>query len=93
MQLTEHTYRMPTHWACAFINGDTSGLEPDDLADYEQAVDAIVDAIGNAHAVSIDNESDFETGSAADYPSSALAGSYADYLFLTRNEETDQDND
>lgn len=25
----------PAHWASAFINGDTSGLEEDDLADFE----------------------------------------------------------
>jgi len=25
----------PAHWASAFINGDTSGLEDDDLAEFE----------------------------------------------------------
>ncbi len=82
MRIVQYTYRMPTHWATAFVNGDTSGLNDEDLAQYEQALNAIVDAIGNAHPVTVANESDFETGSAADYPPNALAGSYADYVFF-----------
>lgn len=29
------TYRLPAHWASALINGDTSGLEPDDEAQLD----------------------------------------------------------
>lgn len=88
MKLVEHTYRMPLHWACAFINGDTSGLDEQDLAQYNQAVDSIVDEIGNAHAVALCREEEFETGHSADYPPNALAGGYADYVFLAEPEPT-----
>lgn len=29
------TFEAPSHWASAFVNGDTSGLEPDDLEAFE----------------------------------------------------------
>lgn len=32
-------YRLPAHWASAFFNGDVTGLEDDDLANFERVVD------------------------------------------------------
>lgn len=35
MTILTDTFEAPAHWASAFVNGDTSGLEPDDYEAYE----------------------------------------------------------
>ncbi len=52
--LVTDTFEAPAHWASAFINGDLTGLEPDDLADFEAWVQAnqqnnVVDCSSEPH--------------------------------------------
>lgn len=49
-----YTFQAPAHWASALINGDTSGLEPDDLAELEAWVTANPEQAGEV--VSCDGE-------------------------------------
>lgn len=66
------TYSMPAHWASYLINGDASGLDDDDIAQ----ADAAIEDIGLGSPVDV-SDSDFRRG--GDYGS--LAGDYADYTF------------
>ncbi len=76
-----YTYRMPAYWASALINGDASGTTDAELSEIEQATAAITAEIGHAHCSGMENESEFESGYAADFGGN-LAGAFADFIFL-----------
>ena len=52
-------YILPAHWACAFINGDLSGYDSDDLEAQRLFIDAMVSEHGQCWALSCDEESGF----------------------------------
>ena len=47
MTILTDTFDAPSHWASAFVNGDTSGLEPDDYDAFE----AFCERLDDPHVV------------------------------------------
>ena len=66
------TYSMPVYWASYLINGDASGIDDDEIAE----ADAAIEDIGLGAPVDV-GESEFRHS--GDY--GHLAGDYADYTF------------
>ena len=53
------TYMLPTHWACALVNSDESGMEDDDIAQLNEFVDDMVRTYGSCHCVDVSESSEF----------------------------------
>ena len=50
------TYDLPEHWAAAFINGDLSGYETDDLEAIRLFTAEMVSEFGGCRCLSIDDD-------------------------------------
>ncbi len=79
MKLEPVTYTAPIYWASYIINGDHSGLEPDEKA----ACDKWLESIGNPYAADC-ADAGFHWNHDAN--AFALAGDCATYTFLVRAE-------
>jgi hypothetical protein len=52
--------KLPTHWACALINGDESGLDDNDQKCFDRFVDWIMKEYGSCWCLDVSNdEGDF----------------------------------
>jgi hypothetical protein len=56
MKIEIDTFEAPAHWASAFINGDTSGLEPED---FNQFMAWCEDNRELCHVVDVSEETNF----------------------------------
>jgi len=56
-----NTYTLPSHWACALVNDDTSGMEDEDEAE----MDAWLAREGPGYCVGVSGEPEFRTSNDA----------------------------
>ena len=61
MAIETDTYVLPTHWASALINGDTSGLEPEDERHIEAFIAYMLDKHKQCWCIDVSEESEFTT--------------------------------
>lgn len=47
---------LPRHWACALINGDDDGFDPNEERSYRRFVNWMIDAYGACWCVGIDDD-------------------------------------
>jgi hypothetical protein len=73
--MTTITLSLPAYWASYLINGDPSGLEPDE----QEQIDAFLAREGLGSPVSCSEEASFSRYNDAH---TALAGNVLDYTFL-----------
>lgn len=72
---------LPTHWACALINGDETGLDEHDEAPFDAFVDWMLNEYGCCHAIDMrDDEPVFAKYHDA-LPFGVLACDCCDYVF------------
>jgi hypothetical protein len=50
---------LPSHWACALINGDLSGLDEEDDKSFEAFVDDMLKEYGSCRCISCGDDPDF----------------------------------
>ena len=50
---------LPSHWACALINGDLSGMDDDELGGFERFVSDMVKEHGSCRCISCADDPDF----------------------------------
>ena len=47
---------LPRHWACALINGDDDGFDPNEERSYRRFVDWMIDTYGACWCVDVDDD-------------------------------------
>lgn len=47
---------LPRHWACALINGDETGFDPNEQRAFDRFVDWMLETYGACLCVSVDDE-------------------------------------
>lgn len=82
MKYETETYVLPAHWACAIINGDTSGMEDEEI----EVMDDWFKQNGQPNIVSCDGEPYFSHSNEA----CTLACDVFDYTALIEVEEEDE---
>ncbi len=76
--ITEH--RLPSHWACALINGDMTGMEDQEI----ESMDSVLEYLGvnNSSCLDVTDESEFELPPSYIHSSyGLLAGAYSTFSF------------
>lgn len=67
------TYNLPAYWASYLINGDSTGLEEEEIKE----VDAFLERNGLGCCIDVDNEQEFSWANDANQ----LGGAVADFTF------------
>ena len=78
MTNTEH--RLPSHWACALINGDMTGMEDQEI----ESMNSVLEYLGveGEAVVDVIDESEFELPPSYIHSSyGLLAGAYSTFSF------------
>ncbi len=79
MTNTEH--RLPSHWACALINGDMTGMEDQEI----ELMNSVLKYLGvnSSSCLDVTDESEFELPPS--YIPGLLAGAYSTFSFASKN--------
>ena len=75
------TFTAPTHWACALMYGDASGLSAEDEAAVQDCIGAIVAEHGNCHVCECIEEG-FHGAHSFDYNTGNVAGDMSTYTII-----------
>ena len=75
------TAMLPTHWACALVNGDESGMEDEEIAQLNEFVDDMVRTYGSCHCVDVSETSEFSNYHEASHYG-VLACDVAEFTFF-----------
>lgn len=76
----EITQELPTHWASALINDDTSGFEPEEQAQYDAYCAAMNARYLSWHCVDVSDDTQFMRYHDA-APYGVLASDVATFMF------------
>ncbi len=80
-KIKTYTLMLPTHWACALINGDESGMDDDEIAMLNEFVDNTVRVYGSCHCVDVSEDTEFMRWHDA-APYGVLACDVAEFTFF-----------
>lgn len=53
------TLTLPTHWACALINGDESAIDEDEIEALDAFTDDMVATYGQCHCLDVGDDQGF----------------------------------
>ncbi len=79
MTNTEH--RLPSHWACALINGDMTGMEDQEIESMNSVLEYL--GVNSSSCLDVTDESEFELPPS--YIPGLLAGAYSTFSFASKN--------
>ena len=82
MTNTEH--RLPSHWACALINGDMTGMEDQEIESMNSVLEYL--GVNSSSCLDTTDESEFELPPSYIHSSyGLLAGAYSTFSFASKN--------
>lgn len=80
------TLALPTHWACALVNGDESGFEDDDVKAMDAFLDDMIATYGHCWCIDVGEDLGFMTNHDA-RPFGVLACDVSEFTFdITKRE-------
>jgi hypothetical protein len=50
------SFELPRHWACALINGDADGFDPNEERTFNRFTDWMLDTYGKCWCVNVDDD-------------------------------------